>query len=139
MGLRTYMQTAKIQASLPSAEFRYKLCCLPQVLSRCTACDCKQQRFRQDCTDAQARLKLCCLRMSEGPFSHGAAHLYSRCYGTFCANLKCIDDVINEPRLEKMGLSDVCKQQSFRRACTSAPSRQKLCYLLKLSSKPTIY
>ena len=39
---------------------------------------------------------------------------------------------IYEPRWGKMGLrtSDICKQQSFRQACASAKSRQKLCCLL---------
>ena len=35
----------------------------------------KQQSFWRDCADVQARLKRCCLHMSEGPFSHDAAHL----------------------------------------------------------------
>ena len=34
----------------------------------------KQQNFWRDYADAQARLRLCCLHMSEGPFSHDAAH-----------------------------------------------------------------
>ena len=36
----------------------------------------KQHSFWRVCADAQARLKLCCLHMSEGPFSHVAAQIY---------------------------------------------------------------
>ena len=51
MGLRT-VQTAKLQS-------HQKLCLL---LSQAVN------------LDAQARLKLCCLHVSEGPFFHNAAH-----------------------------------------------------------------
>ena len=41
----------------------------------------KQQSFWRDCADAQAPLKLCCLHMSEGPFSYDAPHLgYARVF-----------------------------------------------------------
>ena len=55
-----------------------KLCCLPEVLARPSACESKQQSFWQDCVDVQARLKLCCLHMSKGPFSHNVAHMSSK-------------------------------------------------------------
>ena len=72
-----HIQTAKPQASLPSVQSRQKLCCLPKVISRPTVCNSNHQSFCRDCVDAQARLKLCCLHMSEGPFSHDATQMTS--------------------------------------------------------------
>ena len=71
-----HMRTAKLQASLriravsPEALLFVftQTVGLKETLS-------KEQSFLRVCADAQARLKLCCLHMSEGPFSHDAAHL----------------------------------------------------------------
>ena len=72
-----HTQTAKLQASLRIRAVSPKLCCLPKVISRPTVCNSNHQSFCRDCVDAQARLKLCCLHMSEGPFSHDATQMTS--------------------------------------------------------------
>ena len=70
-----HTQTAKLQAGLRIRAVSPKLCCLPKVISRPTVCNSNQQSFWWDCADAQARLKLCCLHMSKGSFSHDVAHV----------------------------------------------------------------
>ena len=89
-----HMQTAKLLARLrgcagspeallfalcPKAHFltarlRLSRSIALEVLSMSTACKSKQQSFWRDCANVQARLKICCLHMSEGPFSHGEVH-----------------------------------------------------------------
>ena len=55
---------------------------LSEVLSMPTDCESKQQRFWRDCADAQASMKLCCLYMSEDPFSHDVAYVITPIFYT---------------------------------------------------------
>ena len=84
------MQTAKFQASLWFRTVLPEPLLFAFSLSRSTACKSKQQSFLQDCVDAQACLKLCCLPMSEGPFSHDMAYYLNDPVENACPTLSAI-------------------------------------------------
>ena len=75
MGFRTYGNRKKSRRACQSAQSCQKLCCLLSQALDLAITEGKQQSFLQDCVDVQTRLKLCCLHMSEGLFSHDTSHL----------------------------------------------------------------